>query len=244
MDYYKFQKLDLRTYVVCLWFMQNQNKLPSKVEGIFGVSAQRLRKIRGQLVRTGLVKRLHGSYARRGTKLSASWCKNLSKSHTGLKRTRATKLLMSKIAKQKGWKPPGRIWDKAAREHLGSQTKERWKNGKYDHITPSDKFRGGYRKDLGYYFRSSWEANYARYLNYRGIVWEYEPKRFYLKELDCTYLPDFRLEDGTYIEVKGWDTREARIKRKAFRKQYGYKLIVIGRFRYNKLISRKEVPYE
>lgn len=63
----------------------------------------------------------------------------------------------------------------------------------------------GARKDLGEtIFRSSWEANIARILNYKGIHWEYESTSFML---DTTpYLPDFFLDDGTIMEVKGhWD---------------------------------------
>lgn len=63
----------------------------------------------------------------------------------------------------------------------------------------------GAREDLGEtIFRSSWEANIARILNSKGIHWEYETTPFML---DTTpYLPDFFLDDGTIMEVKGhWD---------------------------------------
>ena len=80
------------------------------------------------------------------------------------------------------------------------------------------------------YFRSSWEANYARYLNFlvkqKEIVkWEYEPDTFeFLKIKRGTrfYTPDFKVfkNDGTfeYHEVKGWNddkskTRAARMVR-------------------------------
>src|SRR3972149_9721027 len=47
--------------------------------------------------------------------------------------------------------------------------------------TPN-KWKSGRRADLGMFFRSAWEANVARYLNFlktHGSVkgWEYEPKR-------------------------------------------------------------------
>lgn len=63
----------------------------------------------------------------------------------------------------------------------------------------------GVRDDLGEtVFRSSWEANIARILNSKGIHWEYETTPFML---DATpYLPDFFLNDGTIMEIKGhWD---------------------------------------
>lgn len=39
----------------------------------------------------------------------------------------------------------------------------------------------GYRDDLKDYFRSSFEANFARYLNYIGIKYEHENKTFYIE---------------------------------------------------------------
>jgi hypothetical protein len=76
---------------------------------------------------------------------------------------------------------------------------------------------GGRRPDIGdQYFRSSWEANYARYLTWRVsrgelLSWEYEPKTFEfsaVKRGTRTYTPDFLLHfpDGRseWHEVKGW----------------------------------------
>jgi len=63
--------------------------------------------------------------------------------------------------------------------------------------------KSGIRQNLNnQYFRSTWEANLARILNYLGIKWEYESRRIFLN--DCSYLPDFYLPDfKIYIEVKG-----------------------------------------
>lgn len=83
--------------------------------------------------------------------------------------------------------------------------------------------RGGRREDLGdRYFRSSWEANYARYLNFIGDKWEYEPKTFRFDGITrgtMSYTPDFWLPDrNEYHEVKGFmdqrsATQLARMKR-------------------------------
>lgn len=75
------------------------------------------------------------------------------------------------------------------------------------------------------YFRSSWEANYARYLQLlleSGKIskWEHEPKTFWFEKIKrgcVSYLPDFRVTeidgDSTYfVEVKGW--MDARSKTK------------------------------
>lgn len=84
---------------------------------------------------------------------------------------------------------------------------------------------GGKRK----YFRSRWEANYARYLEFLKVNgkiedWEHEPKTFWFEKIKRgarSYLPDFRIteNDGSqnYVEVKGWmDARsKTKIKRMA-----------------------------
>lgn len=66
--------------------------------------------------------------------------------------------------------------------------------------------RGGYREDLGQYFRSEWEAAYARYLNANDVEWTYEPRTFEITET-INYTPDFYLpKSEEWVEVKGyWD---------------------------------------
>lgn len=78
-------------------------------------------------------------------------------------------------------------------------------------------WRGSWRQvgEQRCYFRSRWEANYARYLEHlvaRGSIdrWEHEPHRFWFEETRGgarTYLPDFRVTTSSgvsYHEVKGW----------------------------------------
>jgi hypothetical protein len=56
---------------------------------------------------------------------------------------------------------------------------------------------GGVRK----FFRSRWEANYARYLEFQkqhGLIlgWQHEPETFWfegVKRGTCSYLPDFKV---------------------------------------------------
>lgn len=84
---------------------------------------------------------------------------------------------------------------------------------------------GGRRQDLdNMFFRSRWEANYARYLNLlvkRGEVlsWEYEPKTFTFDAISRgtrAYTPDFRVVfDGGRVEwheVKGWMDQKSRTR--------------------------------
>ncbi|WP_297846265.1 hypothetical protein [Pseudomonas sp.] len=76
--------------------------------------------------------------------------------------------------------------------------------------------KGGKREDLGIFVRSSWEANYARYLNWLKsrkeiLEWKYEPVTFEfpVKKGTRFYTPDFEVHnpDGRveYHEVKGWN---------------------------------------
>ena len=91
------------------------------------------------------------------------------------------------------------------------------------HKSPYSRTRGGKRADLdNTYFRSSWEANVARYYTYKNIKWEYEPKRFIFKDIkkgNISYMPDFYLpETDEWIEVKGWMDAQSKTKLKRFAK--------------------------
>lgn len=78
----------------------------------------------------------------------------------------------------------------------------------------------GKREDLGgVFFRSSWEANYARILNHLGVRWQYEPETFEVGEAE-TYTPDFKLADGTFVEIKGWWTEASKRKIELFRDKF------------------------
>lgn len=116
--------------------------------------------------------------------------------------------------------------------------------------------KGGKRSDLGgQYFRSRWEANYARFLNFTiqhgsdFLRWEYEPDTFEftkIKKGTRFYTPDFKIffSDGhfEYHEVKGWDYPKGRTARKRFLKYYPqFKLILIGREWFKSL---KEQGYD
>lgn len=77
----------------------------------------------------------------------------------------------------------------------------------------------GRRADLNnIYFRSRAEANWARFLTYQGIRWEYEPETFDFLPFrqyrrNTSYTPDFWLPDfGWYDEIKGWMTPNSKTK--------------------------------
>lgn len=92
---------------------------------------------------------------------------------------------------------------------------------------------GGKRADLGgLYVRSSWEANYARYLNWlvaqRQIAsWEYEVDTFEFQKIKRGtrfYTPDFKIHnpDGSieYHEIKGYMDKRSATKLRRMAKYY------------------------
>jgi len=108
--------------------------------------------------------------------------------------------------------------------------------------------KSGRRADLNdRYFRSSWEANYARYLNFlrfHGVIqgWEYEPKTFYfpIKRGNRHYTPDFLVyfSDGhvEWHEIKGYMDDNSRVKLKRFSKFYPEeRLTLVDKTAYNQL---------
>jgi hypothetical protein len=116
---------------------------------------------------------------------------------------------------------------------------------------------GGTRDDLGFYVRSAWEANYARYLKWLESLgnidhWEYEPETFEfvgIKRGNCFYTPDFKVynSDGTveYHEVKGWMDQNSKVKLKRMAKYYPtVKIVVIDSEQYYAIarVVRNIVP--
>lgn len=73
-------------------------------------------------------------------------------------------------------------------------------------------------------FRSSWERNFARYLEFKKIEWTYEERVFTFngaKRRPFQYLPDFyEVDNDVYWEVKGYLRGQDRMKMRRFRKYY------------------------
>lgn len=75
----------------------------------------------------------------------------------------------------------------------------------------SGRGKGGIRSDLGFYVRSTWEADVARVFHLLGRTFEYEPRTFDLG--GDTYLPDFYLPDlDLWVEVSGWVSPDKEMK--------------------------------
>lgn len=137
----------------------------------------------------------------------------MSKKRKGLKHSRKSIILRMKTLKAKGKFAPER-----------------------HNVT----WKGGRSEDLGdRWFRSRWERNYARYLNFlvkqREIEkWEYEAETFWFEKIrrgTVSYLPDFKVtkKDGTieYHEVKGWMDDRSKTKLKRMKKYYPEVKIVL-----------------
>lgn len=102
-------------------------------------------------------------------------------------------------------------------------------------------FKSGKRIDLNnQYFRSTWEANFARIIQYNNKQYEYEKHVFPVKidGNDCTYLPDFKI-DNIFYEIKGYWYDDAKIKTEAFMQQYPeIKLVIVDSEKYYKLRNK------
>ncbi len=73
----------------------------------------------------------------------------------------------------------------------------------------------------GIYFRSSWEVIFAKWLDRNNYLWKYEPKRFFFKNYNFSYLPDFYVTNlASYVEVKGRYRPIDDLKIIAFKEEY------------------------
>jgi hypothetical protein len=113
-------------------------------------------------------------------------------------------------------------------------------------------WKAGWREIGGQraYFRSRWEANYARYLQWlkeAGQIqsWEHEPKTFWfdgVRRGAVSYLPDFAVVEKTgetvYHEVKGWMDAASKTKIKRMAKYHPeIKLIVVDGKSYKSILK-------
>ena len=141
-----------------------------------------------------------------------------------MKHTEETKKKLSRAARK--------YWDNATEEQISERglkaQKTRVANGT-PIVNRKASWKGGWREIGGIkkYYRSRWEANYARYLvalKDGGLIqdWKHEPTTFWfeaIKRGTRSYLPDFLVValDGAevYHEVKGWmdDRSKTKLKR-------------------------------
>lgn len=118
------------------------------------------------------------------------------------------------------------------------------------------KYKSGWRNDLQMFFRSTWEANYARYLNFlvernQILGWEYESIEFYfpIKRGTRFYRPDFLVFELTgeivIHEVKGHMTQKANTALTRMAKYYpGITLNLIDRSHYKSIAKYQRLISE
>lgn len=129
----------------------------------------------------------------------------------------------------------------------------RIKNGTPVNQTRRGTWKAGWREIGGKrnYYRSLWEANYGRYLEWlkeNGQIseWKHEPETFWfeaIKRGTRSYKPDFRVweNDGTskLYEVKGWMDSRSRTCLSRMAKYYPEETIIVVDERQYKSIRKK-----
>jgi len=112
--------------------------------------------------------------------------------------------------------------------------KTKIRNGTYVMPRNNSSWKAGWRTIGGIkkYYRSRWEANYARYLEWlkqKGEIadWKHEPTTFWFENIKRgvrSYLPDFLVTENNgkqvYHEVKGWMDPKSKTKLKRMAKYY------------------------
>jgi len=148
-----------------------------------------------------------------------------------------------------GQHPAQRQRDAATRAKLSASATRRLRvGGDLHHYSRA---RGGRRADLdNRYFRSAWEANYARILTLlcsrRAMQrWRYEARTFWfpgIKRGTRSFTPDFEITrmDGTifYVEVKGWLDPKSKTQLQRMRRYYPeIPLELVGAATYRRLTA-------
>jgi hypothetical protein len=110
----------------------------------------------------------------------------------------------------------------------------------YKNIPHQDVARGW--REIGgkrIYFRSKWECNYSRYLEYQKenkliLDWFHEPQTFWFEKIKrgCrSYLPDFKVinldSSVIWFEVKGYYDAKSKTKIKRFAKYYPEETLIL-----------------
>jgi len=146
-------------------------------------------------------------------------------------------------------------WTPESRSRLSKHSRENIiKRIQNNPKTVYSRGRKSTRSDLGFYLRSSWEANFARYLNLLKAEnkishWEYEPDFFELlhKNKMITYIPDFKVwekqnSEPIYYEVKGWLDNKSKLKLTLTTEQLpNISIILIDENKYNDIANLKDM---
>ncbi len=202
----------------------------------------------------GKLKKTQEQLAAMGKRVKAQWEKNgHPRGNLGHRHTPEAKAKMSAASHRRHEEMTPEevraIIMKAAKTRVARGTK----------INPHGNWKQEWRTVGGreVFFRSSWEANYARYLEWmkkNGFVleWEHEPETFWFDKVKrgcVSYLPDFRvtMPNGSieYHEVKGYMDDRSKVKLKRMKKYYPrIKMVLINAKFYRSLANKisKAIP--
>lgn len=147
-----------------------------------------------------------------------------------------------------------RMSDNQRHEHTEKAMKAKFK--KHGTLAPKvsrGSWKAGWREIGGQkkYYRSRWEANYARYLQWLKELgeikdWKHECETFWfetIKRGTRSYLPDFRVWENngeSHIhEVKGWMDSRSKTKLRRMKKYYPDEKIILIQEKQYKAIAAK-----
>jgi len=149
------------------------------------------------------------------------------------------------------------FWDGLSEEQKANRVlvmmKTKHRNGTLNRPRHKTTWKQGWREIGGRrnYYRSRWEANYARYLERLksdGLIinWEFEPDTFWFENIKRgvrSYLPDFKItcvdNSVVYHEVKGWMDKRSATKLKRMAKYYPeVEIVLIQAKQYNEIKTK------
>lgn len=91
-------------------------------------------------------------------------------------------------------------------------------------------YRRGYYK--GYWCDSAWELAFVMYNLDHNIKFERNTKfsiEYEYKDRIRKFYPDFKMNDGTYVQIKGWMGQQNQIKMKVAKEQLGDKFKILSK---------------
>jgi hypothetical protein len=171
----------------------------------------------------------------------------------GKKHTNEFKIEQSERVKKMWDDPKSKVNSQEYRQKK-SDYMTKWQNNRPNKGNNYSRTKKGWWEKDGrkYYMRSSWEFNYAYYLDFlvdnKEIkCWEYEVDTFWFEKIKRgvrSYTPDFKVttNDGEieYHEVKGWMDAKSKTKLNRMRIYHpNVKMVLIDEKRYKAIMKNK-----
>lgn len=173
--------------------------------------------------------------------------------YTGKTHNEANRAIMSKASRAMWDDPNSKVHSEENRQRKSDyMTKWQSQRDASDNYTRTK--YGWFEKDGKFIFmRSSWELNYAHYLNFlikhkQIAEWEYEVDTFWFEAIKRgvrSYKPDFKVHllngEIEYHEVKGWMDSKSETKLKRMKLYHpSVKIVLVGEAQYKAI--KKQAP--